>query len=114
MPLVELKFLLQLHHLCLLLDQLAHKPLDVLNVDPHYLIRILGGVLGGDLLPVFFRSSVGIVGSDVSTFTVLSSQPEGRFVGRSFLVHFILFGESLGLKIAVGFLERPKDGNIVG
>lgn len=114
MPLVELKFLLQLHHIRLLLNQLAHEPLDVLNVDPHYLSRILGGVLGGDLLPVFFRSGIGVVGPDVPALMVLSSQAEGRLVGRAFLVHLILFGESLGLEVAVGFLERPKDGDIVG
>ena len=114
MPLVELKFLLQLHHLRLLLHQLIHEPLDVLDVDPHYLIRIFGGVLGGDLLPVFFRSGIGVVGPDVSALVVLSSQPKGRLVGRAFLVHFVLFGESLGLEVAVGFLERTKDGDIVG
>ena len=50
-------------------------------------------MFGGGLFSIFFRGVV-IVGSDLFTIVVLSSKSEGRLSGSTFLMHFILFGES--------------------
>ena len=57
---------------------------------------------------------IGIVSSNLLPIMMLSSQFECGLGWSPFVVHFVLLGSPLSLKVSVGFLKRTEDGDVVG
>lgn len=71
-------------------------------------------MLGGWFLSVFFRRCVCIVGPQLLGFLVVSTQSKRLFARSAFVTQFVIFGGAFSLQVAIGFLKRAEDGDVVG